>query len=82
MGGPARENMIAFAKSANDRLTARDLLAAKCGLPFVLNPSPARLLPAPLPRQVDTLIPNEHEALLMTGEKDVARAGKKLLEQG
>ena len=37
-------------------------LVAEAGIPFVLNPAPARELPAKLLRLVDTLTPNEHEA--------------------
>lgn len=37
-------------------------LAAEAGIPFVLNPAPARKLPRRLLRLVDTLTPNEHEA--------------------
>ena len=36
-------------------------LAAAAGIPFILNPAPARKLPAKLLRLVDTLTPNEHE---------------------
>ena len=36
-------------------------LAAAAGIPFILNPAPARKLPATLLRLVDTLTPNEHE---------------------
>ena len=36
-------------------------LAAAAGIPFILNPAPARKLPANLLRLVDTLTPNEHE---------------------
>jgi len=36
-------------------------LAASAGIPFILNPAPARKLPANLLRLVDTLTPNEHE---------------------
>jgi len=36
-------------------------LAAAAGIPFILNPAPARKLPAKLLSLVDTLTPNEHE---------------------
>ena len=36
-------------------------LAREAGIPFILNPAPARKLPAKLLRLVDTLTPNEHE---------------------
>ncbi len=42
-------------------------LAHTHGVPVILNPAPARTLPATLMRQVDYLIPNQHEAALLTG---------------
>ena len=57
-------------------------LAREANVPFLLNPAPARKLPAKLLRLVDTLTPNEHEAALLTGESDLARAAKKLLAHG
>jgi ribokinase len=42
-------------------------LAHAHGVQVVLNPAPARPLPAGLHRLVDVLIPNEYEAALMTG---------------
>lgn len=60
--------------------TAR--MAAQAGVPFVLNPAPARALPATLLRLVHTLVPNEHEAALLTGEKSLEKAGATLLRAG
>ena len=62
-------------------------LAAKLGLTVILNPAPARPLPARLLRQISILTPNETEAELLTGiaVADVASAKKaaaKLLDQG
>jgi len=57
-------------------------LAQKAGVPFLLNPAPARKLPGTLLRLVHTLVPNEHEAALLTGEKRPDRAGAKLLQAG
>lgn len=51
-------------------------------IPLLLNPAPAQKLPAALLRLVHTLTPNEHEAELMTGEKDPRRAGRKLIATG
>jgi len=45
-----------------DAVLAAAQLAAEAGIPFILNPAPARKLPARLLRLVDTLTPNEHEA--------------------
>jgi len=111
IGGKSRENLIAVAHSANDTLSAADLLAARPTfaqarvvlsqlevpleaviaaahlardhqLPFLLNPSPVRPLPAALFRLVDTIIPNEHEAILLTKETDPVRAGRRFLKKG
>jgi ribokinase len=57
-------------------------LARAFNVPFLLNPAPARPLPKALLRLVHTLTPNEHEAELLTGESDPARAGAKLLKGG
>jgi len=57
-------------------------LASAEGVPFLLNPAPARNLPASLLKLVHTLTPNEHEASLLTGEKDPAKAGRILLKRG
>jgi len=94
VGGRDRQNLIAVARSANDKLSAADVhaawpafqkadavvaqlevplvavlaaaqLAAEAGIPFILNPAPARKLPARLLRLVDTLTPNEHEARMV-----------------
>jgi len=57
-------------------------LAQQHGVPFILNPAPVRKLPASLLRQVSVLVPNEHEAALLAGERDPRRAAKKLLAAG
>jgi ribokinase len=57
-------------------------LAHAAHVPFLLNPAPARPLPKGLLKLVHTLTPNEHEALLLTGESDPAQAGVKLLASG
>ena len=57
-------------------------LAHKFRVPFLLNPAPARRLPASLLRMVHTLTPNEHEASLLTGEEDTERAALRLLRSG
>jgi ribokinase len=57
-------------------------LARAGGIPFLLNPAPARPLPAALLRQVHTLIPNEHEAALLAGKDDPRQAGEALLKKG
>lgn len=42
-------------------------LAALCGVPFILDPAPARRLPAALLRRVSVLTPNETEACVLCG---------------
>jgi ribokinase len=62
-------------------------LAAKAGIPVILNPAPARALPAKLLKLISILTPNETEAKLLTGitvkdEKSAARAAAKLRAKG
>ena len=56
--------------------------AARAGALFILNPAPARPLPMSLLRLTDTLVPNEHEAALLTGITDPAAAARALLGMG
>jgi ribokinase len=50
--------------------------AAARGVPVLLNPAPARVLPADLFGRIDYLVPNESEATILTGidVRDVASA--------
>ena len=62
-------------------------LAKGHGLVTILNPAPARLLPAEVLSLADILTPNEIEIETLTGISvdnvdEAARAGKKLLESG
>jgi ribokinase len=62
-------------------------LAARAGVPVILNPAPARKLPAALLKLVSILTPNETEAELLTGirvesETTAARAADKLRAKG
>lgn len=57
-------------------------LAEKLGLPFVLNPAPAREFPEALLRRIHTLIPNETEAETLTGKSDPEQAAGELLARG
>ena len=57
-------------------------MALAAGVPFLLNPAPARPLPKKLLKLVHTLTPNEHEAALLTGESDRVKAGARLLKSG
>ena len=67
-------------------LTAAEL-ARKAGARVVLNPAPAQHLSPELLRNVDLLIPNEHEAAFMTGTaihspQDARQAAAHLLQSG
>lgn len=62
-------------------------IAAKSGVPVILNPAPARPLPDKLLARVSILTPNETEAEVLTGvtvtdESAAERAGEKLLARG
>ena len=57
-------------------------LAREARKPLLLNPAPARALPKSLLRLVHTITPNEHEAAILTGERNPERAGERLLEAG
>jgi len=63
--------------------TARAALAAgrASGAVTVLNPAPARPLDDTLLGLCDLLVPNEHEAAVLTGEGDPARAALALAER-
>ena len=57
-------------------------IAMEEGIPFLLNPAPARPLPTALLRLVHTLVPNEHEAALLTGRASPEKAAAVLLRRG
>lgn len=62
-------------------------LAAKAGVPVILNPAPARAIPDELLKKVSIITPNETEAELLTGikvdsDQAAARAADKLLARG
>jgi ribokinase len=70
-----------------ETIAAAAEIAAKKGVPVILNPAPARVLPAPLLQRISILTPNEHEAELLTGiavknERDAAAAAANLVEKG
>lgn len=48
--------------------------ARECGAKVLLNPAPAAKLPEELLRNTDILIPNEHEAEIITGTSDMSKA--------
>jgi ribokinase len=57
-------------------------LARETGIPFILNPAPARELPAGLMSKVDVLVPNRHEVSLLAGKDDIDEAAEELLKRG
>jgi ribokinase len=57
-------------------------LAHQHGALLLLNPAPARKLPAALLKRVGVLVPNRGEAKLLTGEADPSRAARVLLRRG
>jgi ribokinase len=57
-------------------------LANRHGVPFFLNPAPARRLSARLLRRVHTLIPNESEAETLSGRSDPEEASRILRAKG
>lgn len=62
-------------------------LAREAGVPFVLDPAPARPLPPELLKMVDVLTPNETEAQMLTGidvtdEGSARAAAEELLSTG
>lgn len=54
--------------------------ARRSGVPVVLTPAPAVELPASILADVDLLVPNEHEAAVLTGEETPQHAMRGLLE--
>jgi ribokinase len=70
-----------------ETVQAAAVLAAKHGVPVILNPAPARPLPDKLLKRVSILTPNETEAELLTGvkvdsEAAAAQAADRLLAKG
>ncbi len=57
-------------------------IARRHHVPTMLNPAPARPLPADLLANVDYLTPNEHEVLLLADQPDIESAAAALLQAG
>ncbi len=57
-------------------------LAVQYGVPFILNPAPAKKPPVHLLRRVHTLTPNETEAEILTGTRDLTKAARLLRRRG
>jgi len=68
--------LVAQLETPLPTVRAAAALAAKAGIPVILNPAPAQPLPDPLLKFVSILTPNETEAEVLTGIKvnDPARA--------
>ena len=70
-----------------DTVTTAVELARQSGMPVILNPAPAQLLPESLLRKVSIITPNETEAEWLTGVRvtdnaSAARAAEALLASG
>lgn len=64
-----------------DGVVAAAETARQHGVPVVLTPAPAAELPASVLDRIDVLVPNEHEAAVLTGCHDPEQAMRCLLEQ-
>lgn len=73
--------MLASFELPDDAVLAAALVARQRGLQVVINPAPARALPASLVELGPILLPNEGEAEALTGLADPAAAGRSLSEQ-
>ncbi len=56
--------------------------AKECGAKVLLNPAPAAKLPEKLLAYTDILVPNEHEAAIITGYEDEKKALEALYDDG
>lgn len=79
--------LVAQLESPLETVAAAGSIASKAGVPFILNPAPARELPDSLLQLVSILTPNETEAELLTGIKvkddtSAKKAAAKLLARG
>ncbi len=74
-------------ESPLNTVIAATRLAQEAGVPVILNPAPARSLPASLLKRISVLTPNETEAERLTGwaitdEDSAHRAARELVDQG
>jgi len=70
-----------------ESVVAAAKIAAATGVPVILDPAPAREIPAELYPLISVITPNETEALVLTGEntesdEGIARAGAALVARG
>jgi len=79
--------VVAQLEISLDTIQCAAELANNSGVPFILDPAPARELPAELLEMVDVMKPNETEARILTGievtdENSARAAAMNLLERG
>ena len=74
----ASEALLMQLETPVETVIAAAKIAAEAGVPVILNPAPARKLPAELFKLLDWVTPNETEAEILTGVKvtDAASAQK------
>lgn len=65
----ASEALLMQLETPVETVIAAAKIAAAAGVPVILNPAPARKLPAELFRHLDWITPNETEAEILTGVK-------------
>lgn len=73
--------MLASFEIPDEAVLAAALFAQQRGLQVVINPAPARALPASLIELAPTLLPNQSEALALAGLADPAAAARSLAAQ-
>ncbi len=75
---------VAFQLETDIKTVAEGLkLAKKVGCVTILTPAPARKIPSAMLKNIDFIVPNQHEILLIQdGETNPEDAAKKLIAQG
>jgi ribokinase len=73
--------LLATFEVPDDAVVAAALVARQRGMQVVINPAPARALPASLVELGPILVPNEGEASALTGLADPTAAGRSLSAQ-
>ncbi len=75
---------VAFQLETDMKTVAEGLkLAKKAGAVTILTPAPARKIPVAMLKNIDFIVPNQHEILLIAdGCKNPEEAAQKLLKQG
>jgi len=83
----AADVLLMQLESPLETIEAAAGIAQKHGVPVILNPAPAQVLPVELLKKISVLTPNEHEAELLTGmvvrgEEAAAAAAGHLVDAG